>query len=307
MSNSCEYLSKDIFEEDFLKMFSYFNKAQKFLGSSRVDARDGFVSRPTVSQKLYTIICCIVCSPLAYTFIHLYIVRYDGNPYIDFTLPVAIAFYILAFLCNMIHVRFLNNEANVKFYIKMQQIDRSMGIGVHKDINIFLRFLYNATLLGLGVVMCISVLLFINLGWLLLLGFIALMYVYGTVILETVYCINLLAYVILRLRFINSIIANYMDLEYFVGKVTITNVTERSSIRQLAARTHDFRTWDVGIQLKAFFQCFEQFQNLYKFQVSNNKLFWCFSTVYFFFHRNRGYSCCIILHRYYFWCITSIL
>ncbi|XP_026326839.1 uncharacterized protein LOC113235375 [Hyposmocoma kahamanoa] len=260
-----EYLSKDILEEDFLKVFSYFNVAQRILGSSRVYARDRFVSPPTVSQKLFTVICGIFFSIVCYTFSKLYILRYRDCPFVGLLLQAGVTLYILVFLCNMIHVRFLNNEANVKFYIKMQEIDRTTGIGLHKVMNKFLRFTYNTTILSLGGVMCILLLMFVNLG-LLLLGFISTMYLYFTVTLETVYCINLSAYFVSRLRFINSIIANYIDLEHFVGKVTLYNVTKRSSIRQLAAQTHDFRTCDVDIHLKALFQCFEQFQNLYRFQ-----------------------------------------
>lgn len=267
-SDTSEYLSKDILEKDFLKVFTYFNIAQRFLGSSRVDARDCFVSPPTVFQKLYTIICCIFFSIYSYIFMNFYIVRYNESPCVGLILQIAIVIYILVFLCNMIHVRFLNNETNVKFYITMQDIDRTMGIGVHKDINIFLRFVYNASILLLGAVICIMVLMFVNSG-LFLFGFITTMYLYGTVVLETVYCINLTEYFILRIRFINSIMANYIELDHFVGKRTIILLRKRSSIRQLAAQTHNFRTWDIDIHLKALFHCFEQFQNLYRFQVRN--------------------------------------
>lgn len=264
--DTSEYLSKDILEEDFLKIFSYFNKAQKFLGSCRVDARDCFVSRPTAIQKFYTVICCIVLSILTYFGISLYVLRYNDAPNVGLILKTGTVFYILAFLSNMIHVRFLNNEANVKFYINMQEIDRIIGIGVHNVINKYLRFIYNSTIFSLGAVICIMVMMFINLG-LLLPGFIATMCVYGIISLEVIYCVNLSAYFILRLRFINSIIANYVEIEHFAGNVTLMNVTKRSSLRKLVARTHDFRTWEVDIYLKALFQCFEQFQNLYRFQV----------------------------------------
>lgn len=134
------------------------------------------------------------------------------NKWVDnlgFILQISVVCNISLFLCNMIHVRFFNNEANVNFYIKMQEIDRSMGIGVHKVINKYLRLLNNASVLLVLAIYCMMLLLFFNMG-VKILAYVRLLCMYSIIEFEILFCINLSNYFVLRLRFINSIISNYL-------------------------------------------------------------------------------------------------
>ncbi|XP_053612639.1 uncharacterized protein LOC128676523 [Plodia interpunctella] len=65
-----EYLSNDILDEDFLNSFALIWRLQLVLGSCRVDARNQFISAPTITHKIYTIAILMFISVGYYQILH---------------------------------------------------------------------------------------------------------------------------------------------------------------------------------------------------------------------------------------------
>ncbi|XP_039746072.1 uncharacterized protein LOC120623863 isoform X2 [Pararge aegeria] len=109
------------------------------------------------------------------------------------------------------------------------------------------------------------------------LDFIGLFYSELTCTLEWLYCLNLLMFFYLRLRYINAIITNHID---GTGDIKIENLDKvnfpsMKVLRFVASRTHDFDSSETDVYLKHIFDELFRFQNLYRFQI----LLFCFKFV----------------------------
>lgn len=260
---SSEYLSKDILEEEFIKVFTIYHWIQKIIGVCRVDVRDRFITAPTIPQKIYSIIC--------FTFI--IFVSYLGfRTYTDILSPklcyLVLSEGILLLLCclfNAIHVRFLNNDDNVAFYIKMQEVDRIMNIQHCKPINTILCRMIMFTIVAINGTTVLLLFLTLLVRKVYVFAFLTIVLSYGNFMLEIAYCSNLIAYFIMRVQFINEIINNHIQAQ----SIKIY-ATPNSSIKIFALQSHNFVTSDTDIYLRIIFECFYKYQDLYRFQVNLN-------------------------------------
>lgn len=272
-STSSEYLSKEILEEDFIKVFLICNWVQKFMGVSRVDARDRFVTAPSIPQKIYTVLYCIVVICICCIGFFAYI--NDLNTRLFYFTTSGGLLIVSTFLSNAIHVRFLNKDDNVAFYIKMQEIDRIMDIQHYKPINAKLYKMHIFTLISL---IGLSILIFIIILFtnkVLVLGFVTLVFSYGGFVYEMAYCSNLIVYFLLRVRFINAI----MDSHVQAQSINIYT-TPNSNTKCLALQSRNFLTSDTDVYLERIFKCFFKFQDLYRFQVNLNCLIFTYILLY---------------------------
>lgn len=261
--NSSEYLSTEILEEDFLKVFSLYCTIQKIMGVCRVDARDRFVTAPSIPQKIYTIIyiTCIFISCIGFQ------VYADGlNTRLYYLAVSGLILIVITFLSNAIHVRFLNNDSNVAFYIKMQEIDRLMDINQCKSINSILFKMHIFTLIALaGMAILIILLITLFSRRVLVFGVIILGLSYGSFIFEMAYCSNLTAYFSLRVRFINTMMESHIH-----AQPTKVYTTRSSYMKCFASLSHNFETSDTDVYLERIMECFFKYQDLYNFQVNLN-------------------------------------
>lgn len=264
--NSSEYLSKDIFEDNFLKVFSTLFRIQWLLGACRVDARDRFVTAPTLYQKLYTIVLTMFSVLLTTAAVNNLVDNTNGNDNIYYLCLASMFIVESVFLCNIIHVRFFNNDANVKMYMKMQEFDKFMKIENNVSFNgLFGRInTYTAAVIlfmnTIIIVIACYAKLFLYFG-----AFAIIMIVFT---FEISFCGNLFIYFFIRIRFINAIITNHINKGFHgvktKGKIRLPTV---NFMEQLADQTHDFETCDTDIYLKRLFNCFQDFQEIYNFQV----------------------------------------
>ncbi|XP_049865519.1 uncharacterized protein LOC126366454 [Pectinophora gossypiella] len=263
-----EYVSKDILEDDFVKVFWYLLKAQMLLGTCRVDARDRFISAPTKWQKLYTIV--LVTTAMTLHFMASIIYLTTRFPYSELQNIAIVTMVITAFAyCNfVIYARFVHNDANIKLYIKMQQIDRLMGIQHNKTINNMLQRINNVTVaITVSIFSTVSVTIFFG-GLLMGVAFIASMWTLLTVVMELTLCSNLISYFFARIRFINSILINFVEGKVPMKKPKYLSGRFKEVFRYVAAHTRDYRTSQIDVYLKAVLECFHNYQDLYRYPVA---------------------------------------
>lgn len=265
-----EYLSKDILEEDFIKVFSFFVKIQNIMGASRVDARDRFVTAPSIYQKVYTIIYVVFTIFIGYFGFTFYGKPYIPYPRLYYLAASGIAVMVSPSLFNAIHVRFLNKDDNIAFYIKMQEIDRIMDISQCKPINTMLATIhYHILSFWVGTTMLF---IFVSVYEAKVIGVVIAISLMSS-FLEIAYCSNLAIYFLVRVRFINGIMFNHIHTEpvrvYTTSKL---RAPSNSNLTFIASQSHNFLTSDTDIYLKNIFECFLKYQHLYRFQVKLNCL-----------------------------------
>lgn len=265
-----EYLSKDILEEDFMKVFYMPLTIQKLFGVCRVDARDRFVTAPSFLQQIYTIIYCLLTWFICYIAFYIYIEPYASYPRMYYLAICGISTTLVAFLCNAIHVRFVNKDENVMFYIKMQEIDRIMNIS--QPIRAMLFHTYNFTTICMTIIATALLLLsvFNSRGFFTL--FIGLVLSYGTFMYEIAYFSNLIVYFGLRIRFINAIMDNHIHQPIQVKETTLCRTTY-SNLKVIASHSHYFAASNTDVYLKSIFELFLKYQDLYRFQVNLNYIY----------------------------------
>ncbi|CAH2092154.1 unnamed protein product [Euphydryas editha] len=265
-----EYISSDMLEESHLKLFSPFRLIQMVLGSCRVDAKYRFVTAPTKGQKIYTIIYLLIILSLYISTYFNYILRFCSYPIIYYLNLFSISIHYGTFACNVIHVRFINNDLNVKFYVRMQDIDRKLKIEKNELIN---NVLYKANLITVSVFLFLLLLLFvitITGDMTLVINFAGPFLAELTSIFEYLFCTNLLIYFYLRIRYINAILINYIQ---GTTDINIEKVQRKKFfltmkvLRYLASKTHDFQYSDTDVYLKNILEEILRFQFLYQFQL----------------------------------------
>lgn len=264
-----EYVSRDIFEESYLKMFSPFRVIQFVLGSCRVDANNRFVTSPTKGQKIYTIFYLLSVVSL-HVFVNFkYLVRLYPYPIAYYLSVIGTLFQCGIFASSIIHVRFINNDMNVKFYLRMQDIDRKLKI---EKIKVIDDIIFKANLITFMVVLFILFLIF---GTVITVDSHLFVHLMGPLLAEltsTIECLfgaNLLIYFYLRLSYINAIMVNYIKgtTDINIEKVRNKSIPTMKVLRYLASKTHDFQYSDVDVYLKNILEELLRFQYLYRFQV----------------------------------------
>ncbi|XP_038213264.1 uncharacterized protein LOC119833349 [Zerene cesonia] len=267
--HAVEYLSSDILEKNFIRSFSPFYVVQMIIGSSRVDIRDRFVSSPSRRQKVVVVFSVIVTLLL---YIHV-ILNYTYNKFEKYPAMYAIttcctATYYFTFLCNMIHVRFVNANANRKFYLLLQEIDRIMKLDQNEKIY-SLFFLNNfTTVMTSSIFLSVAFFVAIYQNFIQILGFTGILYSIVCCIVEWLCCADLLIYFFLRVRFINAIILNHIkgDIKIIKAKNTFKFSMTYVSMRRIALETHNFKTSNTDVYLKALFDGYLSFQHHCRWQ-----------------------------------------
>ncbi|XP_028160026.1 uncharacterized protein LOC114352579 [Ostrinia furnacalis] len=262
-----EYISKNILDTNLYETFSLVRTVQFVLGSCRVDVTDRFVSLPTVYQKIYTLLMLLIVAML-YVAVHFtYLSKYTVNANLHKGAVSTLVIHFLAYLFNMIHVRFVNNIRNVEFVISMQELDRSMKLEHNNSINSIVRKIsvISTTLLTLGLIATIvTATVFLAMPVMLIVVTVTLSEV--TNILDLSHCSTLMAYYTIRIRFVNSIIDNHTTrISKYYSYDTI--IYSKNYMRELAAKTHDLRYSETDIYLKEIIKSFSKFRSLYQFQM----------------------------------------
>ncbi|NP_001124346.1 gustatory receptor 45 [Bombyx mori] len=265
---SPEYLSKDILDEDFVRVFSFPFLVQMALGSCRVHLKARFITVPTLGQKLYTVMCIIICSLMYFNMTKLYLPLYYEHSIVYYIFVTVTGLDQLSFFANLIHLRFLNGETNTAFYIMMQRIDRNMKIDHNNIFNktVTLANILTITLIILHYVgLVISTIILKEYSLLSLFG---LLYGQLMLMVEMALCSNLIIFFFMRVRFVNAIIKNHVHPENQnqPPKLVRYFITNRIT-RYLAAQTHDFIVNDTDVYLKQIFEGFSMFIDIYRFQV----------------------------------------
>ncbi|XP_013185528.2 uncharacterized protein LOC106131085 isoform X1 [Amyelois transitella] len=171
-------------------------------------------------------------------------------------------------LCTVSNIRFINNEENVNFFLKMHQIDRLMKIDTNKFImsTVYKRNRNTVLILLIAyLVLCTMIILDDVLFFMTSFG---IMYVQMTHMIEVLNFSCLMYYFTLRLKFVNSIILNHIKPEFVAERFPSSlNMQHMMVLRKLAADTHDFAYCDLDVYLREFLYGFYKFQELYQFQV----------------------------------------
>ncbi|XP_072941888.1 uncharacterized protein [Epargyreus clarus] len=264
INNTQEYLSKDILEEESIKSFAPIRILQIFYGTCRVDVRHRFVTAPTVWQKCYSIFCII--SVILSHLNLMYMYGHYTSRNIRCTVTIWIIVILVTNTSNLIHNRFFNGEANAKFYVKLQKIDRIMKIDKNEIINNFmytvsvLIVLYTVNSLILSIVIALAPTSFDFIG---VIGIICSNFSFLTELMHC--CLNIYHFSV-RLRFINCIIVNYLE-----GNPVRTKPSRRFHIKiplsYIASLSHHFETSPIDVYLKELCSIFATFRELYQFQV----------------------------------------
>ncbi|CAF4911936.1 unnamed protein product [Pieris macdunnoughi] len=264
MSNA-EYLSKDILEDQYIRSFSPFHYVEVALGTSRIHLRNRFVTSPTLSQKVYSLVCAgLACGLHVYVTIT-YFEKYYKYPIIYYTFVSLASMHFMTFACNIIHLRFFNTVENQEFYVQMQQLDRMLK--VHDCIN-NMQYLYNIYTVAASILILFCTFICgVFLHYLLAIGFIGILYGVLCCALEWMHCASLLIYFYLRIRYINAIISNHLEGKLVLAEIKHFRLPRRSLLRHLASSVHDFESSPVDLYVAALFDAYSTFQNLYRFQL----------------------------------------
>ncbi|XP_034825412.1 uncharacterized protein [Maniola hyperantus] len=266
---NAEYLSNDILEENYLRLFRPFRTIQMMLGSCRVDARNRFVTSPTKAQKLYTLLCVVICTAFYISVAINFLSRFWPYQNIYYLNLTALALHYTTFFCNIVHARFLNNDENVKFYMKTQEIDRKLKINNNKFVN---DLIFNSNIVTVVVMTVILLLLYaaaLSQDFIICISLIGLLYSQLSCTLEWLYCSNLLMFFYIRLRYINAIITNHVEgtEDIKIENMNKVKFPSMKVLRFIASSVHDLNTSETEIYLKDIFEELLRFQNLYRFQI----------------------------------------
>ncbi|XP_014361794.2 uncharacterized protein LOC106713498 [Papilio machaon] len=259
-----EYLSYDILEEHFIKIYRWYGHVQTILGSSRMDVRDRFVTAPSKYHKLYTI-ALVVGSTYLYIYTNklLYDNKASNHSYSYYMYFCVMLLSYVSYICNIIHVRFVNSDENSKFLVQLQKVDRLMKIDGNKSMY---SFIYYTNVLTLSILLMSYILLY-GISWYKnirdateLLGEFCNEVTFA---IEMSQCANTIVFFITRLRFLNSIILNHLQKD---DNTNESFFPTKNGMRYIAAKAHDFVTTDTFVCLRAILDAYIKFQKLYRFQ-----------------------------------------
>lgn len=268
-----ESITNNILEDVFVKTFSPFHKLQFIIGSNRVNIKSRLVLTPTILQKLYTIIFITVTTTLYINMLSIYQMRFKNNYSVYLVCLCYFFIYYMTYLFTIIHARFVYNENNHKFILRMQALDRMMTI--HKNLDLY-KPLYNSNLKSVLFYLIISTVTYtLTLYRNIFEGLIFFGIFYSSICcgLEWLHISNIVMYLYTRLQFTNAIMINHLESE--LNTISQTNlhmnVTSKKYMRFYASKTRDFKIDCTDKYLKDLLHIFNNFQDLYRFEVCKPK------------------------------------
>jgi hypothetical protein len=264
-----EYLSKDILDDNFVKIFYPYHFLQKIVGCSRVDSRDRFISAPSLYQKLHSLIIICIIFVLQFKLFKFTYDWYGPNfPDLHYLCYAITIVQFISFVFNLIHIRFFNGSTNTKLYIKMQLIERSLKLDKDAELSSIQYKTNLATVIYLGSLTVIFVLLAFRVSTnMSVIAFIQF-YSESPFTLELAQCCSVMLHFSYRIKVINGIMWNFLyGNDLTPTKSKYINFPSSESIRNISARTNTYNTCDVDNVLRDIFVCFNSFRNLYQCQV----------------------------------------
>ncbi|XP_061706735.1 uncharacterized protein LOC133517435 [Cydia pomonella] len=292
-----EYLSYDILDEKFIRLFQPYRVVQKILGSCRVDIKYRFVTPPTLLQKLYTITCITMTIISTNNVQQIYSTIFYSEHEMTSLWTSGICGLLGVFSLSILHARFFNNERNVQLYIKMQEIDRIMKLGKNEQIY-HQHYKYNrAVVFAQVAVTFVSVVLgaFLVKDKFGIMELIATFWAMETLIFEISCCASYMIYFTTRLQLINYTITVHFKYINYTTQVFCekyeSNMVDRC--------------------LDELFDGIHAFKNQYQFQVSSttiihfqsmrneNSFVWGMWDLYYITHINFHLRrvCCVCFQR----------
>ncbi|KAL0870170.1 hypothetical protein ABMA27_006316 [Loxostege sticticalis] len=273
----------DILDVYLNDTFSLQRKVQELFGTCRICIRNKQVSPPTVYQKAYSVMVAVVYVGV---FIAALVVnsfgKYNVNRFAKQGIIAATIVHLSAYMLNMIHVRFINNDFNVDFVLSMRNLDRCMRLDQNKSINTMLRKRNNVITISLLIVTATGAVFMCSDGDSVQMVFGVVMVISCdlTIFLELNLIVSLMTHYTIRVCFVNSIIVNHLCCASQYG-AHYARVYPNRYLRVLAAKTHDLTYSDVDIYFEEIVKNYLEFQSVCQFQMF---LFWgklvIISTIY---------------------------
>ncbi|KAL0870173.1 hypothetical protein ABMA27_006319 [Loxostege sticticalis] len=273
----------DILDVYLYDTFSFQRKVQRLFGISRICIRNKQVSPPTLYQKAYSAMITVVSVGV---FISAIIFnsfgKYNVNRTVKRGIIAASLVHLLAYMLNMIHVRFISNDINVNFVLSMRNLERCMRLDQNKSINTMLRKRNNVITISLLIVTAIGMVFICSDGdsVQMVLTIVMVLSCELTIFLELNLIVSLMTHFTIRVCFVNSIIVNHLCRVSQYG-AHYTRVYPNRYLRVLAAKTHDLTYSDVDIYFEEIVKNYQKFQSVCQFQML---LFWgklvIISTIY---------------------------
>lgn len=263
-----EYLSNDIFDEDFLQTFFILYRLQYVMGSCRLDARNRFATPPTTAQKCYTILCVLITGAANYALGHYY-TNVVKNPIIRYLGISSLIIQYTSFVLNILHARFMNSDKNVQFYVKMQKIDRLLKIDRWTVFNEWVRKFTNIPVACMLIIFVVFMIIGCVEQGLMCVYFFGPAYSILVVVFELVACSSIISSFVYRIRFVNILMENHLAQEQ--QPKTDKCFISRKYIMYYAQKTNNYyETSETSIYLQELIKCFTMYQDLYRFQVIYN-------------------------------------
>lgn len=268
-----EYLSKDIFEEHFLKSFLPFHILQLFLGTCRVDAKYRFITAPSNYQKLYSCVCLIVVAFNEYLLIDKFVLTRFRGTFVDLLSIFIVTIQFILYAFNIIETRFFSSSANVHLYLKLQQVDRLLIIDQTKILN---NIMFNRHLLTLGItILLFLIMIFVSLQLdsllIVIIKTISMMMV-TSMHLELTLFYNFTYFLTIRLKFFNEILTQHKSVGNVsyksTGKVTtnwrisLDKTFFKTIIRNSSSVNLEIN--DMSFILEEILECYSLVKNIFK-------------------------------------------
>lgn len=214
MAKRLEQLTEDILDDEFVNIFKPIHKVQLIFGCLYVQIKHGFITAPSKSIEVYSIIVWSV--NLFMHYFHNDYCNYYTTPAIWTELHHKLAYHVLFFLelLMVIYERFvINQKRNLEMYVRLQKIDRYLDVEDRKRENRFMLRSSNAAMyFCVAVVMIWTAaynILFVD-GFCLPLLFIAwastVSYTYGILILIVMY------YISVKVKFLIRILESHVQM-----------------------------------------------------------------------------------------------
>lgn len=266
---SKEYVSQDILEENFVRCFSVFHIIQELLGTCRVRIRHRFVSEPTVYQKFYTCICTLITAFSNVVFIKsLFMDSFSPTSLVYKVGVIGMIVQFSQYFINTIHIRFFNTEANIQFYLKLQELDKKLKISDNNllyDVSYnrhFVQVIFNTSGLIMALIKydnkwslndlprCLSIIASMSFYW------------------EIMFFYNIVSFIKVRLRYINELLKIQFELHTnSKAEVVEAGILERN-FQLNSIRLKDFIIKKIPLEEISSIdtvQCVESVLDMYQF------------------------------------------
>ncbi|XP_053612641.1 uncharacterized protein LOC128676525 [Plodia interpunctella] len=263
-----EYLSKDILDEDYLKGYSYFWRMEFVLGTCRVDARQRFVTTPTIFQKIYSL-AIITFVVFGYYQIVQYNNRTNISRHDEIYLKIFLLGGVLYYSVLVVHSRFMRNRQNAEFHVKLSHCDRHLRSNYRDAAYYLIRANNLRVMTVLLVFLCPLLLLSLTRDITLMIGAIAVIISQTTALVESVHCTSIMRSFTLRMRLVYYIIMYHLKfIQNYVNLKEEPFIMEDRILKKLGSIKHtDFIEISLDVYLKDIFAAFSRYQDNYRFEI----------------------------------------